>query len=112
MSLAAFRSSLTEKSSSPCSTAHAPERRSGRLIGLQAMTTAPETDWRLAIVLLALVIVAVSTSRLAGLGVERDHATAAVRAVVQLAGVALVIAAVMESLWWSFAFAVVRSATA
>lgn len=59
-----------------------------------------------------LLVVAVSTSRLAGLGVDRDHVTAAVRAVVQLAGVALVIAAVMASLWWSSAFAVVMFAVA
>jgi putative ABC transport system permease protein len=76
------------------------------------MTSAPDTDWRLAAVLLILVMVAVSTSRLAGLGVDRDHVTAAVRAVVQLAAVALVIATVMESLWWSLAFAVVMLAVA
>jgi putative ABC transport system permease protein len=71
------------------------------------MGSAPDTDWRLAVVLLVLVLVAVSTSKLAGLGVDRDHVTASVRAVVQLAGVALVVAAVLQSLWWSFAFAVV-----
>lgn len=68
------------------------------------MTTAPDADWRLAVVLSVLVVVAASTSRLAGLEVERDHVTAAARAVLQLAVVALVIAAVMESLWWSLAF--------
>jgi putative ABC transport system permease protein len=68
------------------------------------MTTAPDADWRLALVLLVLVAVAASTSRAAGLEVERDHVTAALRAVLQLAVVAVVIAAVMESLWWSLAF--------
>lgn len=68
-------------------------------------TSAPEADWRLAVVLAALVVIAATTSRVAGLGVERDHVTAAVRAVVQLAVVAAVITAVMESLWGSLAFA-------
>jgi putative ABC transport system permease protein len=68
------------------------------------MTSAPDADWRLAAVLVILVVVAASTSRLAGLDVDRDQVTAATRAVVQLAVVALVIAAVMESLWWSVAF--------
>jgi putative ABC transport system permease protein len=71
------------------------------------MTTAPAADWRLAVVLVVLVGVAASTSRLAGLAVERDHVTAALRAVVQLAVVAVVIAAVMESLWGSLAFVLV-----
>ena len=70
------------------------------------MTTAPDADWRLALVLVVLVAVAASTSRVAGLAVERDHVTAAGRAVLQLAVVALVIAAVMESPWWSMAFVV------
>jgi putative ABC transport system permease protein len=69
------------------------------------MASAPETDWKLAVVVVVLVVVAASTSRLAGLGVGRDHVTAACRAVVQLAAAALVIAAVLESLWWSAAFA-------
>ena len=71
------------------------------------MTTAPEADWRLAVVLLVLVVVAASISRLSDLAVEREHVTAAVRAVVQLAVVAVVIAAVMQSLWWSLAFVLV-----
>ena len=69
------------------------------------MTTAPDADWRLGVVLLLLVVVAASTSPLAGLEVEREQVTAAVRAVLQLALVAVVIAAVMRSLWWSLAFA-------
>lgn len=68
------------------------------------MTTAPDPDWRLAVVLLVLVIVAASISRFADLGVERDHITAAARAVLQLAVVAALIATVMESLWRSLAF--------
>lgn len=76
------------------------------------MTTAPDTDWRLAAVLLTLVMVAASTSRLAGLAVDRDYVTAATRAVLQLAVVALVIAAVMESLWWSLTFVALMFAVA
>ena len=76
------------------------------------MTTAPDADWRLAAVLLVLVFVAASTSRLAGLEVERDHVTAAARAVLQLAVVAAVLAAVMESLWWSLAFVLLMFAVA
>lgn len=71
------------------------------------MTSAPEPDWRLAVVLVVLVLVAVTTSWVAGLGVERDHVTASVRAVLQLSVVALVIAAVMASLWWSLLFVAV-----
>ena len=74
---------------------------------MEPMTTAPDADWRLAVVLLVLVVVAASTSRLGGLAVEREHVTSAVRAVVQLAAVAVVIAAVMESLWWSLTFVLV-----
>lgn len=72
---------------------------------MTAMTTAPDADWRLGIVLLLLVVVAASTSRLAALEVEREQVTAAVRAVLQLAVVAVVITAVMGSLGWSLAFA-------
>lgn len=68
------------------------------------MTTAPDPDLRLAGVLVVLVVLAAAVSRFGGLGVERDHITAAARAVVQLAVVSAVIATVMESLWWSLAF--------
>lgn len=68
------------------------------------MTTAPDADWRLGVVLLLLVVAAASASRLAGLDVEREQVTAAARAVLQLAVVAVVIAAVMRSLGWSLAF--------
>jgi putative ABC transport system permease protein len=69
-----------------------------------AATTAPSPDWRLALVLLVLVAVAVAASRLGSLGVERNQLTAAARAVVQLSVVSLVIAAALESVWWSLAF--------
>ena len=68
------------------------------------VTAAPAADWRLAVVLVVLVAGAVVTSRVAGLGVERQQMVAAVRAVIQLAVVALVIAAVLASLAWSVAF--------
>lgn len=83
---------------------------------LAATSVAPAPDWRLAVVLVLLVAVAVTASRLGRLGVERSQVTAAARAVVQLAAVSLVIAAALESLWWSCAFValmfVVASVTA
>lgn len=63
-------------------------------------------------VLAALVAVAVTASYLGHLGVERQHLTAAARAVVQLAVVSLVIAAALGSIWWSLAFAVLMFAVA
>ena len=66
-----------------------------------ATTVAPDPDWRLAAVLGALVLLAVATSYVGRLGVAREHATAAVRAVVQLTVVSLVITAALRSLWWS-----------
>ncbi len=71
---------------------------------LLAATTAPSPDWRLAVVLVALVTLAATASRLGGLGIERSQVTAAGRAVVQLAVVSLVIAAALGSLAWSWAF--------
>jgi len=67
----------------------------------------PDVGWPLAAVLVVLVVAAVLITRAGRLGVERDQLTAAVRAVVQLAVVSLVIAAVLESMWGSFAFVVV-----
>ena len=61
-------------------------------------------DWRLAVVLVLLVLVAVAASYVGHLGVERGQVTAAVRAAVQLAVVSLVITAALDSLFWSFAF--------
>lgn len=69
-----------------------------------ATTAAPAPDWRLAVVLLVLVAVAVTASRLGHLGVERTQVTAAARAVAQLAVVSLVIAAALRSVGWSLAF--------
>ncbi|MGZ5417148.1 MAG: ABC transporter permease [Nocardioides sp.] len=81
-----------------------------------ATSVAPTPDWRLAVVLLALVGVAVAASRLGRLDVQRNQVAAAARAVVQLAVVSLVITAALESLWWSLAFValmfVVASVTA
>jgi putative ABC transport system permease protein len=83
---------------------------------LAATSVAPAPDWRLALVLVVLVGVAVAASRLGRLGVERQQVTAAIRAVVQLAVVSLVITAALESLGWSLAFValmfVVASVTA
>jgi putative ABC transport system permease protein len=72
---------------------------------IAAASSAPSPDWRLAVVLGVLVVVAVTASRLGDLGVERTHLTAAARAMVQLSAVSLVITAVLGSVWWSLAFA-------
>ena len=71
---------------------------------LPLVTAAPTPDWRLAVVLVVLVGVAVTASALGGLGVGRGQVSAAVRAVVQLAIVSTVIAATLRSLWWSLLF--------
>ncbi|WP_445257716.1 ABC transporter permease [Nocardioides aurantiacus] len=64
-------------------------------------SVAPAPDWRLAVVLVLLVALAVGVSVLARTGVAREQVVAAVRAVVQLAAVSLVIAAALSSVWWS-----------
>lgn len=64
-------------------------------------------DWRLAVVLVLLVAVAVAASVVGRLGVERTQVVAAVRAVLQLGLVSLVIATVLGSVWWSLAFVLV-----
>ena len=61
-------------------------------------------DWRLAVVLVLLVVLAVSASLVGSLGVERTQVVAAVRAVVQLGVVSLVITGALASVWWSLAF--------
>ena len=61
-------------------------------------------DWRLAVVLVLLVAMAVAASWAGQIGIEREQVVAAVRAVVQLAVVSLVIAAALRSLWLSWAF--------
>ena len=58
------------------------------------------------IALVILVMLAIAASWVGRLKVERSIATAAVRAVVQLAAVALVITAVLSQLAWSLVFAV------
>lgn len=60
----------------------------------------------LAIALVILLALALTASAVGGLRMQRSLGTAAVRAVVQLAGVSLVIAAVLSHLVWSLAFAV------
>lgn len=81
---------------------------SGRLAPVLALAgVTPSPDWRLAAVLVVLVVFAVGASLLGRLGVGREHVTAACRAVVQLAVVSLVIAATLRSLWWSLAFVAV-----
>ncbi|HET6626421.1 MAG TPA: ABC transporter permease [Nocardioidaceae bacterium] len=72
---------------------------------LLAATTAPSPDWRLAVVLAVLVVLAVTASYVGHLDVERNHLTASARAVVQLAAVSLVITAALGSVWWSLGFA-------
>ncbi len=68
----------------------------------QGATISP--DWRLATVLVLLVALGVTASWLGDLGVERDHLTAALRAVVQLTVVSFVIAAALRSVALSLAF--------
>jgi putative ABC transport system permease protein len=77
------------------------------LVHVFAAAPAPTPDWRLAVVLLVLVVLAMAASYLGQLGVERDHVTAAARAVVQLAVVSFVIAAALRSVWWSLAIVLV-----
>jgi len=76
------------------------------------MSAAPTADWRLGLVLLALLGIAVTVSRVGRLGVGREQATAAIRAVVQLALVSLVIAAVLRHVSWSLGFATLMLAIA
>ena len=79
---------------------------------LSATATAPSPDWRLAVVLGVLVVLAVAASYVGHLDVERTHLTASARAVVQLAVVSLVITAALGSIWWSLAFAVLMFSVA
>jgi putative ABC transport system permease protein len=70
------------------------------------LAAAPAADWRLAGVLAVLLVLAVATSLLAGFRVERDQVVAGIRAVLQLAVVAAVIATVLDSVRLSAAFVV------
>lgn len=72
-----------------------------------AGTVAPDPDWRLAAVLVALVAVAVVASWAGHLRVGRESVTASVRAVVQLAAVSVVVTVALSSLWWALLFALV-----
>jgi putative ABC transport system permease protein len=68
--------------------------------------------WGLAVALVVLVAIAVAVTRLAGLGSARQVGTASARAVLQLAGVSVVIAAVVRSLWLSGLFVLVMLSVA
>ncbi len=63
--------------------------------------------WGLGVALLVLAAVATAVTALAGLGIARGVATAAVRAVLQLAAVSVIIVAVVRSLWLSLVFVLV-----
>jgi putative ABC transport system permease protein len=82
------------------------------LAAVAGVVTAPSPDWRLAVVLVALLAVAVAATTVGRLGVRRDQLEAAIRAVVQLALVSLVIAAALKSVWWSLAFALLMFSVA
>ena len=69
-------------------------------------------DWRLAVVLVLLVLLAIAASVAGRLGVERTQVAAAVRAVLQLGVVSLVIATALASVWWSLAFVLLMFAVA
>ena len=79
---------------------------------MTSMSTAPSADWRLAVVLVVLTAAAIAVSRVGGLGVEREQAVAAARAVIQLAVVSAVIAVVLGSVAWSFGFVLLMYAVA
>lgn len=76
------------------------------------MSQAPEVGWLFGLVLVVLVGIAVLAARVGGLGLGRDLVTAAVRAGVQLAVVALFIAAVLSRSWASALFALLMFAVA
>jgi putative ABC transport system permease protein len=76
------------------------------------MSAAPSAGWPLAIALLLLVLVALADATAGGLPIRRDVVAATVRAIVQLAVVSLAITAVLGSVWWSAAFALLMFAVA
>jgi len=68
--------------------------------------------WGLGVALLVLTAVAATVAGLAKLGIARQITVAAVRAALQLAGVSVIIVAVVHSLWLSLAFVLVMLAVA
>ncbi|MBA3339555.1 MAG: ABC transporter permease [Geodermatophilaceae bacterium] len=76
------------------------------------MSQAPEVGWLFGVVLITLVGIAVLAARFGGLPLGRDLVTAALRAAVQLAVVALFIAAVLSQSWASALFALLMFAVA
>lgn len=76
------------------------------------MSQAPAVSWLFGLVLVVLIGIAVLAARVGGLGLGRDLVTAAVRAGVQLAVVALFIAAVLSRSWASALFALLMFAVA
>jgi len=77
-----------------------------------ASRIAPAPDWRLAVVLLLLVGIAVVASYVGQLGVQREQVAAAARAVLQLAVVSLVITAALGSVLLSLGFVLVMFSVA
>ena len=76
------------------------------------MTAAPPLSWELVAALVALIGVAAAASRVGRIGVERSIVGASVRAIVQLALVAVVIGAVLDRRWASALFALAMFAVA
>lgn len=76
------------------------------------MSAGPTAGWPLAVALVLLVLLGGGTAMIGGLPVRRDIVTATARAVAQLAVVSLAITAVLGSLWWSAAFALLMFAVA
>ena len=76
------------------------------------MTFAPTLSWELVVALAALLVLAVVASRVGHVGIDRDVVVATVRAVVQLAIVALIIGVVLRRSWASVLFAIVMFSVA
>ena len=76
------------------------------------MTFAPTLSWELVVALAALLVLAAVASRVGHVGIERDVVVATMRAVVQLAIVALIIGVVLRRSWASVLFAIVMFSVA